>query len=367
MCCAVALFACLDTMAKYLNTQMNAFEVVWARYTSAFLLTLFVSNPFTEPGLMRSRRPLLQFTRGTLLVASTALNFLALRWLQLDEALSIIFTFPFIVAIASGPMLGEWIGWRRWTAIGVGFAGVLLIVRPGFQGMHPAAGLSFAATICYGLYAVTTRIASRFDSNQTSLFYNNAVGAALMLMAGRASDPLVEIALTLLAAYGAFWLADGLHVSGVLATLAAGMLVGNWGKGRHLSAAGGQAALAFWEFAAFLANSLVFLLIGSREAAQPITAYLWPAAMGTLAVLAGRAAAIYPLGALFARSRLAMDRLTQHILFWGGLRGALAIALALEAPASLPEHAALVSTAFAVVAFSIFVQGLSVPRLLARA
>jgi len=193
------------------------------------------------------------------------------------------------------------------------------------------------------------------------------VGAALMLMAGRASDPLVEIALTLLAAYGAFWLADGLHVSGVLATLAAGMLVGNWGKGRHLSAAGGQAALAFWEFAAFLANSLVFLLIGSREAAQPITAYLWPAAMGTLAVLAGRAAAIYPLGALFARSRLAMDRLTQHILFWGGLRGALAIALALEAPASLPEHAALVSTAFAVVAFSIFVQGLSVPRLLARA
>jgi drug/metabolite transporter (DMT)-like permease len=181
MCGAVALFACLDTMAKYLNTQMNAFEVVWARYTSAFLLTLFVSNPFTEPGLMRSRRPLLQFTRGTLLVASTALNFLALRWLQLDEALSIIFTFPFIVAIASGPMLGEWIGWRRWTAIGVGFAGVLLIVRPGFQGMHPAAGLSFAATICYGLYAVTTRIASRFDSNQTSLFYNNAVGAALMV------------------------------------------------------------------------------------------------------------------------------------------------------------------------------------------
>jgi drug/metabolite transporter (DMT)-like permease len=181
MCGAVALFACLDTMAKYLNTQMNSFEVVWARYTSAFLLTLFVSNPFTEPGLMRSRRPLLQFIRGTLLVASTALNFLALRWLQLDEALSIIFTFPFIVAIASGPMLGEWIGWRRWTAIGVGFAGVLLIVRPGFQGMHPAAGLSFAATICYGLYAVTTRIASRFDSNQTSLFYNNAVGAALML------------------------------------------------------------------------------------------------------------------------------------------------------------------------------------------
>jgi drug/metabolite transporter (DMT)-like permease len=181
MCGAVAMFAVLDTTAKYLNTQMNALEVVWARYTCAFLLTLLVSNPFTEQGLMRSKRPLLQFARGTLLLGSTAFNFVALRWLQLDEAMSIIFTFPFIVAIASGPMLGEWIGWRRWTAIGVGFAGVLLIVRPGFQGMHPAAGLSLMATVCYGLYAVMTRIASRVDSNQTSLFYNNAVGAALML------------------------------------------------------------------------------------------------------------------------------------------------------------------------------------------
>jgi drug/metabolite transporter (DMT)-like permease len=181
MCSAVALFACLDTIAKYLNTQMDSFEVVWARYTSAFVLTLFVSNPFTQAGLLRSRRPFLQVTRGALLFASTALNFLALRWLQLDEALSIVFTFPFIVAIASGPMLGEWIGWRRWSAIGVGFAGVLLIVRPGFQGMHPAAGISLAATVCYGLYAVTTRIVARVDSNQTSLFFNNAVGAALML------------------------------------------------------------------------------------------------------------------------------------------------------------------------------------------
>ena len=181
MCCAVALFACLDTTAKYLNTQMDSFEVTWARYTSAFVLTLFVSNPFTQPGLLRTKRPMMQFLRGTLLVSSTALNFLALRWLQLDEALSIIFTFPFVVAIASGPMLGEWIGWRRWCAIGFGFAGVLLIVRPGFQTMHPAALISLAGTICYGFYAVLTRIASRYDSNQTSLFYNNAVGAALML------------------------------------------------------------------------------------------------------------------------------------------------------------------------------------------
>jgi drug/metabolite transporter (DMT)-like permease len=160
---------------------MDPLEVAWARYTSAFVLTLFVSNPVTHPGLMKTRRPVLQIVRGSLLVASTVLNFFALRWLQLDEALSIIFTFPFIVAIASGPILGEWLGWRRWTAICVGFGGVLLITRPGFGEFNPGAVLSVASVICYGFYAVFTRMVSRVDSNQTSLFYNNAVGALVML------------------------------------------------------------------------------------------------------------------------------------------------------------------------------------------
>jgi drug/metabolite transporter (DMT)-like permease len=181
MCAAVAMFACLDTTAKYLNTRMDSLEIAWARYTSAFVLTLIVSNPWTQPGLLRSGALKLQIVRAVLLVASTALNFLALRWLQLDEALSIIFTFPFIVAIASGPLLGEWIGWRRWGAIGFGFAGVLLITRPGFGHMQPAALFSLAATVCYGLYAVITRIVSRVDSSATSLFYNNFVGALVML------------------------------------------------------------------------------------------------------------------------------------------------------------------------------------------
>src|SRR5450759_4303361 len=170
MCGAVALFACLDTTAKYLNTHMDAMQITWARYTSAFVLTLFVSNPFTHTGLLRTARPKLQIIRSLLLLVATVGNFLALRWLQLDEVLSIIFTFPFIVAVASGPLLGEWIGWRRWSAICVGFGG-----------MHPAALFSLAATVSYGFYAVITRIVSRVDSNQTSLFYSNFIGALVML------------------------------------------------------------------------------------------------------------------------------------------------------------------------------------------
>jgi drug/metabolite transporter (DMT)-like permease len=181
MCLTVAVFACLDTTAKYLGTQMDPLQVAWARYTSAFVLTMLVSNPVTKPGLMKTKRPVLQVVRALLLVASTVLNFFALRWLQLDEALSIIFTFPFIVAIASGPILGEWLGWRRWTAICVGFGGVLLITRPGFGEFNPGAALSVASVTCYGFYAVLTRMVSRVDANQTSLFYNNFIGALVML------------------------------------------------------------------------------------------------------------------------------------------------------------------------------------------
>lgn len=181
MCLTVAFFACLDTIAKFLGTMMDPLEVAWARYTSAFVLTLFVSNPVAQPGLMKTKRPVLQVVRALLLVSSTVLNFFALHWLQLDEALSIIFTYPFIVAIVSGPILGEWLGWRRWTAIGVGFCGVLLITRPGLGGFNPGAMLSLASVICYGFYGVLTRVVSRTDSNQTSLFYNNAIGALVML------------------------------------------------------------------------------------------------------------------------------------------------------------------------------------------
>jgi len=88
--------------------------------------------------------------------------------------------------------------------------------------------------------------------------------------------------------------------------------------------------------------------------------------MDIVLALGGRAVAIYPVGALFFRSDLAMDKDTRHLLFWGGLRGALALALALAVPKSLPEHDVLIGVAFAVVAFSVFVQGLTFPALLRR-
>jgi drug/metabolite transporter (DMT)-like permease len=181
MCGAVALFACLDATGKYLLRYMDPLQIVWARYFGAFLLAFIFLNPITKPKMMTTTRPFLQIGRSALLLGSTALNFFALRYLQLDEALAILFSTPFLVALLCGPLLGEWVGWRRWTAIGVGFLGVLLVARPGFGGLHPAALLSLGSAMCYALYAISTRVLARTDSSETTLFYSNLVGAVAML------------------------------------------------------------------------------------------------------------------------------------------------------------------------------------------
>ncbi len=192
------------------------------------------------------------------------------------------------------------------------------------------------------------------------------VAGVLLVVAGRTEDHLVEITLTTIAAYGSFQLAEHFQMSGVLASLTAGLLVGNAGWLRAISEGARGHVLAFWDYAAFLANSVVFILIGSHEAQQPISLLSGASAIAVLLVLLGRVVAVYPLCALFALSRLRIDFAYQHVLVWGGLRGALALALALALPNNVAERREIIVAAFAVVAFSIFVQGLTMPWLISR-
>jgi CPA1 family monovalent cation:H+ antiporter len=133
-----------------------------------------------------------------------------------------------------------------------------------------------------------------------------------------------------------------------------------------ISDSGRGAVLSFWEYVAFLANSLVFLLIGGREAQMPLLTVLEAAAVAVVLSMVGRAAAVYPIAALFRGRTLHVPFRFQHVLWWGGLRGALALALALALPASVPERGDIITVAFAVVAFSIFVQGLTMEPLMRR-
>lgn len=181
MCGAVAMFACLDAIAKYLGARMDPMQVVSMRFVTAFFLTLIVSNPLIRPGLFRTARPGLQIVRGLFLLGTTVFNFLSFQFLQLDEALAIMFSTPFIVAVLAGPILGEWVGWRRWTAIGVGFVGVLVVIRPGLGGIQWAALLSVAAAVLYSCYSIATRFIARYDSSDTTLFYGNLVATTVTL------------------------------------------------------------------------------------------------------------------------------------------------------------------------------------------
>lgn len=198
------------------------------------------------------------------------------------------------------------------------------------------------------------------------ILLGGGLAGALLLLAGRTEDHLVEITLTTIGAYGAFLLAERLQTSGVMGSLTAGMVIGNIGRQGYVSPSGRSHVLYFWEYAAFLANSLVFILIGVNEARQAVALFTATAAAAVGLVLLSRVAAVYPLCALFRRSPLAVNLRWQHVLVWGGLRGALGLALALTLPESVPERREIIAAAFAVVAFSIFVQGLTMGQVLHR-
>ena len=135
------------------------------------------------------------------------------------------------------------------------------------------------------------------------------------------------LAFTTVAAYGSFLIAEHFHFSGVLASLTAGLVVGNIGPLGAISPRGKDALAAYWEYLGFVANSFIFMAIGIHLSRQNILGALAPAIVAILLVILGRACAVYPCCAVFLRSRLRVRGPHQHVLFWGGLRGALALAL----------------------------------------
>src|SRR6476620_64598 len=151
---AVLCFSCLDATAKYANRSIDPLVTVWARYAVSVALTSLVINPWTKPGVIRTRRPGLQLFRSALMLFTTICSFTALKYLPLVENMSIQFATPLLVALLAGPMLGEWVGPRRLVAIAIGLAGVLIITRPGLGIMHPAALITLAGAIGYSFFGI---------------------------------------------------------------------------------------------------------------------------------------------------------------------------------------------------------------------
>lgn len=209
-------------------------------------------------------------------------------------------------------------------------------------------------------------------------FLNVAVGGALIgvalgfvvsqIILKNVDDPLIETATTLTLAFGAYVVAEELHLSGILAVVAAGLFVGNIGT-QNTSPTTQVTLDNFWEFLAFVANSLVFLLIGLRIAVQeslPIS--IFPIVLAVLAVLLSRALVVYAMTGLnnWLNPRSHISWPYRHILFWGGLRGAISLALALTVGDFFPAPVAteLQVMTFGVVLFTLIGQGTTISRLL---
>lgn len=173
-------FAALDTAAKWLVVALPVFQVVWMRFLTHVLLTSALLAPIYGRELVRVRQPGLQLLRAAMLASMTALNFWALQYLQLAETGAIQFSVPLLIALVSAWQLGERLDARRWLAIGAGFAGVLLVIRPGSHAFHPAILLSVANALIYAAFNLLTRRMAATESPAATQLMS-AIGATVLI------------------------------------------------------------------------------------------------------------------------------------------------------------------------------------------
>lgn len=180
---ALMLFALLDATSKHLTATFAVPLLVWARYTLHFAIMLVFVAPSMRLQLVRTDNLALQIVRALALVGTTGFAMMAFRSMPLAEATAVLFLSPLLVTLLAGPFLGERIGAGRWAAVVVGFAGVILIARPG--GALTLAGVlwALAGAACYAAYQLLTRRLSHAEHPLTLLFYTALVGTAVMSLA----------------------------------------------------------------------------------------------------------------------------------------------------------------------------------------
>ena len=177
MCAGVALFPLMNASVKLLTARSPVIEITWARFTGHLIVMLFVFLPQYGRRLIATRRPLVQLARSLLMLVSNGVFVMAIGKVPLATASAIGFTSPLIVTALSVPLLREQVGWRRWSAVVVGFAGALLIIRPGHALADPAVLLLLFSSGAYALYQIATRWVMAHDSPATGIIFAALIGS----------------------------------------------------------------------------------------------------------------------------------------------------------------------------------------------
>jgi drug/metabolite transporter (DMT)-like permease len=181
MLTAMAVLPFLDVIAKHLGQQgVAVLQIVWARLFFGALLTLPFALKLAGVRGLVPNMPLMHAVRALLLIAATAFFFWGLKYLPIADTLAIFFVQPLIVTLLSPLVLGEQVGIRRWTAVAVGFAGTLIIIRPGFQELNPGVFLALASGASLAIYLLLTRRIAGSAPAMVTTFYTSLSGAVIM-------------------------------------------------------------------------------------------------------------------------------------------------------------------------------------------
>jgi len=180
------IFAVQDGISRHLAGEYNVLMVVMIRYWffAAFVMSVAARKAGGLRAAAQTRQPLVQGFRAVLLVAEICVMVYGFTLLGLVESHAVFTCYPLLIAALSGPILGEYVGWRRWAAIAVGFVGVIIILEPGFGVFQPAAVVPLIAALMFALYGLLTRYVAWQDTAATSFFWTGTVGSVAMTAVG---------------------------------------------------------------------------------------------------------------------------------------------------------------------------------------
>jgi drug/metabolite transporter (DMT)-like permease len=186
MVATTLVFAMQDGLSQHLAGTYNVMMVVMVRYWffASFVMVVASRRAGGLRAAATTTQPVLQGFRAVLLAAEICVAVLAFTYLGLVETHAIFACYPLMIAALSGPVLGEKVGWRRWTAIGVGFIGILIILQPGYGVFSLYAIIPAISALMFALYGLLTRYAARKDRAATSFFWTGTVGAVFMTIVG---------------------------------------------------------------------------------------------------------------------------------------------------------------------------------------
>lgn len=186
MLATTVVFSLQDAISRHLASEYNTIMVVMIRYWffATFVIALAARTAGGLRAAARTSQPFLQIFRGLMLAGEICVAIYGFTLLGLVESHAVFACYPLLVAALSGPILGEKVGWRRWTAIAIGFVGVLIILQPGFGVFDPLAVIPLISAVMFAVYGLLTRYAGRRDRTATSFFWTGVTGAVFMTAIG---------------------------------------------------------------------------------------------------------------------------------------------------------------------------------------